>query len=233
MGKKRGTKYKGIMGAVLVILLIVGSFGLAMAADPADAGYSFYSGAAEFEFNLGRSDRHAAGVFVSNRIEFEGGTVNAYETLLIVTEPTSDNAIALPNTSGTIALTNSTITGQGATDGQIMVHNGVSYQDVTPSGFWTITNTGLSSPVANQVDVTALFTNTVSLTIARGALANTVAVEDGSFFTGFEIYYAGSINAAAFTNTIFYNTTTDELTWTLTNTVGPLEPIVWGKFIRP
>lgn len=41
----------------------------------------------------------------SASIVFEGGTSDAYETTLTVVDPTSDNSISLPNSSGTIALT--------------------------------------------------------------------------------------------------------------------------------
>jgi hypothetical protein len=40
---------------------------------------------------------------------FEGPTANDYETTLSVTDPTADRSIALPNASGTIALTNQKI----------------------------------------------------------------------------------------------------------------------------
>ena len=40
-------------------------------------------------------------------IQFEGDSSNAHETSLQVTEPTQDNTITLPNSTGTVALTNS------------------------------------------------------------------------------------------------------------------------------
>ena len=40
-------------------------------------------------------------------IQFEGDSSNAYETSLQVTEPTQDNTITLPDSTGTVALTNS------------------------------------------------------------------------------------------------------------------------------
>jgi hypothetical protein len=42
-------------------------------------------------------------------VVFEGPTANDYETTLSVTDPTADRSIALPNASGTIALTNQKI----------------------------------------------------------------------------------------------------------------------------
>ena len=44
-------------------------------------------------------------VIPGSSIIFEGATDNAYETTLVVTDPTADRTITLPNASGTIALT--------------------------------------------------------------------------------------------------------------------------------
>lgn len=43
-------------------------------------------------------------------ITFEGATADSYETFFTVTEPTQDNTITLPNTSGTVDLTDSVTT---------------------------------------------------------------------------------------------------------------------------
>ena len=40
-------------------------------------------------------------------IIFEGATADAFETTLIVVEPTADRTITLPNSTGTVALTSS------------------------------------------------------------------------------------------------------------------------------
>jgi hypothetical protein len=42
---------------------------------------------------------------VTTSIIFEGATANAFETTLTVVDPTADNTITLPNSSGTVALT--------------------------------------------------------------------------------------------------------------------------------
>jgi hypothetical protein len=46
---------------------------------------------------------------VTTSIIFEGATANAFETTLTVTEPTQDNVITLPNTTGTVALTSDVV----------------------------------------------------------------------------------------------------------------------------
>ncbi len=42
-------------------------------------------------------------------ITFEGSTANAYETVINVTDPTVDRTITLPDATGTVALTASTV----------------------------------------------------------------------------------------------------------------------------
>lgn len=42
---------------------------------------------------------------VTTSVIFEGATANAFETTLTVTDPTQDNTITLPNSTGTVALT--------------------------------------------------------------------------------------------------------------------------------
>ena len=51
----------------------------------------------------------------NNAIVFEGATPDDFETTLTITDPTADRTIALPNATGTIALTSSDITGNAAT----------------------------------------------------------------------------------------------------------------------
>ena len=46
----------------------------------------------------------------STQISFEGSTADAYETILTVVDPTADNTITLPNETGTVLTSNSTIT---------------------------------------------------------------------------------------------------------------------------
>ena len=46
----------------------------------------------------------SANVKTSTGIVFEGATADAYETSLVVTDPTADRTITLPNSSGTVVL---------------------------------------------------------------------------------------------------------------------------------
>ena len=47
---------------------------------------------------------------VTTSIVFEGATADAFETTLIVTDPTADRTITLPNRSGTVITTGDTAT---------------------------------------------------------------------------------------------------------------------------
>ena len=49
-------------------------------------------------------------VGTGGNIQFEGGTADAYETTLTVTDPTADRTITLPNATGTVVLQDSTDT---------------------------------------------------------------------------------------------------------------------------
>jgi hypothetical protein len=51
-----------------------------------------------------------SGAGVDASIVFEGATVDAYETTLTVTDPTQDNTITLPNTTGTVVIATATQT---------------------------------------------------------------------------------------------------------------------------
>ena len=90
-------------------------------------------------------------VLTKTAIEFEGATADAYETTLIVVDPTEDRTITLPNATGTVALTTD-IT-------------------VTPSSTNTLTNKTLTSPKINEdVAVTATATE---LNLLDGVTAST------------------------------------------------------------
>ena len=61
-----------------------------------------------------------SGAGVDASIVFEGATADAYETTLTVVDPTQDNTITLPNTTGTVVLTSATQTLTNKTMGDIL-----------------------------------------------------------------------------------------------------------------
>jgi len=46
---------------------------------------------------------------LTTSVIFEGSTADAFETTLIVVDPTADRTITLPNSSGTVALTSDVV----------------------------------------------------------------------------------------------------------------------------
>ena len=46
---------------------------------------------------------------VTTSIIFEGSTADAFETTLVVVDPTADRTITLPNSTGTVALTSDVV----------------------------------------------------------------------------------------------------------------------------
>jgi hypothetical protein len=79
-------------------------------------------------------------------IVFEGDTDNGFETTLALIEPTEDRNIYLPNASGTIALTNTSVS-------SIIAGTAISVNAAT--GDVTVTNTGVQSlsGTPNQISV--------------------------------------------------------------------------------
>lgn len=75
-----------------------------------------------------------SGAGVDASIVFEGTTIDAYETTLTVVDPTQDNTITLPNTTGTVVLADATQTISNKTLGSNLA-----------AGGYTIT--GLATPV--------------------------------------------------------------------------------------
>jgi hypothetical protein len=130
----------------------------------------------------------SANVLTQTSVVFEGATADAFETTLVVVDPTDDRTITLPNATGTLALTTD-IT-------------------VTPSSTNTLTNKTLTSPIisgltisdgsivvegatANDHETTLQFTDptadrTITFPDATGtiALAANVAALSGATFTG-------------------------------------------------
>jgi hypothetical protein len=61
-----------------------------------------------------------SGAGVDASIVFEGATADAYETTLTVTDPTQDNTITLPNTTGTVVIANAVQTLTNKTMGDVL-----------------------------------------------------------------------------------------------------------------
>ena len=114
----------------------------------------------------------AASILAKDRIVFEGATADSYETTLLVTDPTADRTLTLPDSTGTLALTGATpttITVADTTDTTTFVglwesatgdlapksDAGITYK----AGTGTLTATALAGPLTgNSSTATALAT---------------------------------------------------------------------------
>ena len=98
-------------------------------------------------------------ISVPTQITFEGATADSYETIISVTDPTSDRVITLPDLTGTVVLrdTVETITNKSISLGSNTVtstlaqlNTAVSDADLASlAGTETLTNKTLTSPVIN------------------------------------------------------------------------------------
>ena len=140
-------------------------------------------------------------------ITFEGATVDAYETLLTVVDPTQDNTITLPNTTGTVdiidavqTLTNKTLT--TATLGSNLAAGGYKITGLgTPTASTdAVTKTYADANVASAATsaASAATSATSSATSASSAATSaTSAAASVSSISGYATTASNSASAAA------------------------------------
>jgi hypothetical protein len=180
---------KGVLTVILAVLVIAVFAGMAMA-EP----YHILSNR-DVVGTYGKDGKSARVGFI-NATCMEG-TSNAYETCIYAVDPTSDNELLMPDASGTLATTDGTFSGTvSIADGKVLIGNsGGEGVAVTPSGDWTITNSGVSSlgsGVVNSNEIedgsitdTDMGWLTETLVIASGATSNTTAssaIYNGTLF---------------------------------------------------
>jgi hypothetical protein len=136
-----------------------------------------------------------SGAGVDASIVFEGATADAYETTLTVVDPTQDNTITLPNTTGTVVLTTAVQTLTNKTMG-----------DVLNAGGFKITNLATPTDASDAVrkdfadaQVAAAATSAASAaTSATSAAASaTTAANSVATIAGYATSSANSATAAA------------------------------------
>jgi hypothetical protein len=141
----------------------------------------------------------AATILAKDRIVFEGATADSYETTLLVTDPTADRTLTLPNSTGTLALTGAAVTAvtvADTTDTTCFValwesatgdlgpksDAGITYN----AGTGMLTATGLTGPLTgNAATTTALanartiggtsFDGTANIAVALAATSTALA----------------------------------------------------------
>ena len=176
--------------------------------------------------NLGTNAIEAANSVwgTTNAFAFEGSTANDHETVLTVTDPTTDNTISLPDASGTVLLERSN--DDGAANTIWGGANAVVFEGSTADGFEAF----LTGPTDPTADIIITLPNaTGTLLIARSdndGAANTIwgstnsLVFEGSTADGFEAFLTGPADPVAdvtitlpnATTTLVGQNTTDTLT---------------------
>ncbi len=127
----------------------------------------------------------AASILAKDRIVFEGATADAYETTLLVIDPTADRTLTLPDSTGTLALTggaSTAITVADTTDTTCFVglfesatgdlgpksDAGITYN----AGTGTLTATAFAGPVTGNVTGNASGTAATVTGAAQSAITS-------------------------------------------------------------
>jgi hypothetical protein len=136
-----------------------------------------------------------SGAGVDATITFEGATADAHETFLTVAEPTQDNTITLPNTTGTVVLATAVQTLTNKTMG-----------DALNAGGFKITNLATPTDASDAVrkdfadaQVAAAATSAASAATSATAAASsaTTAANSVATIAGYATSSANSATAAA------------------------------------
>jgi len=140
-----------------------------------------------------------SGAGVDASIVFEGATADAYETTLTVTDPTQDNTITLPNTTGTVVvatavqtLTNKTLTSPIISGSPVITglsSAGMSASSATPKDY---VDSILGSATAAATSAASAATSAASAATSAGS-AETSAIASATSATA----SASSATAAA------------------------------------
>jgi len=136
----------------------------------------------------------AASILAKDRIVFEGATADAYETTLLVTDPTADRTLTLPDSTGTLALTggaSTAVTVADTTDTTCFVglfesatgdlgpksDAGITYN----AGTGMLTATALAGPLTgNSSTATALATGRTINGVSFDGTANITVVDSAA-----------------------------------------------------
>jgi hypothetical protein len=155
------------------------------------------------------------------KIVFEGDTDDAYETTLVVTDPTADRTITLPNLTGTVSLitatetlTNKTLTTPTITSGVLntaVSGSAVLDEDDLSSNSATkiATQQSIKAYVDNQITAEDLDITTDSGTIAIDLDSETLTIAGG---TGIDTTGSGNTITIAVDSTVATLTGTQTLT---------------------
>ena len=147
------------------------------------------------------------------------GTPNDYETTLSFTDPTADRAIVFPNAGGTVALTDSNITGTAA---------GLSATLAVTSGGTGLTanTTWLNSQITTTATGALTYNGSTAVAVNHDSLAGFVTAEH----IDWTATSAGTIDASNYTNTTY--STFDNTAAGLVPQRDNTTPLTTTKFLR-
>ena len=136
-----------------------------------------------------------SGAGVDASIIFEGATADAHETTLTVEEPTQDNVITLPNTTGTVVIANAAQTLTNKTMGDALNAGGFKITNLaTP----TLASDAVRKDFADAQVAAAATSATSAATSATSAAASaTTAANSVATIAGYATSSANSATAAA------------------------------------
>jgi hypothetical protein len=136
-----------------------------------------------------------SGAGVDASIVFEGATADAYETTLTVTDPTQDNTITMPNTTGTVVIATAVQTLTNKTMGDALNAGGFKITNLaTP----TLASDAVRKDFADAQVAAAATSATSAATSATSAAASaTTAANSVATIAGYATSSASSATAAA------------------------------------
>jgi hypothetical protein len=145
-----------------------------------------------------------------NGILFEGATANVHETTLTVVDPTADNTITLPDSTGTVALTNNKLSVFAATTSAELagvISNETGSGDLVFGTSPTITTSmvagGSSFDLINTTATGVNFAGAAT-TLSIGAVTGTATINNANtVVTGDLAVNGGDITTSAVTATVF------------------------------
>ena len=164
-------------------------------------------------FGPGRSNDVPNTINVNGTVVFEGATADDFETTLTVVDPTSDQTITLPNSTGTVALTNNKLSVFASTTSSELA--GV-ISDETGSGALvfgtspTITTSmvagGASFDLVNTIATTVNFAGAAT-TLSIGAATGTATINNANtVVTGDLAVNGGDITTTSTGTATVFNT---------------------------
>lgn len=131
---------------------------------------------------------------ISNGIEFEGGTADAFETQLTVTDPTADRAVVIPDTSGTLMVSSLASNGVDVLNSVWGTSDALTFEGATADAFETsitvvdptVDRTVTLANDSGTVMLSTLATNSTTAANSVWAESNALAFE-GATADAFEL----------------------------------------------